>query len=211
MDQLIRLLSAAGRSAEALEYAQRRRSHLSPRLRAAGFPLSSSADDPLRSKLDSVESQLMGRQRALSDQLSSGKKDTKLIALLNDEMSRVRSEYTDLMERSKQQNRMDASRQESMTTLTVPEIQKSIVHSGEMIIDYVVTGNEVFAFVISPATFKLVPLRIRRETLAREIQKLREPFERLKNGETNRSTWINSTRTGRTNSIGTSLSHSVLK
>jgi len=183
-DELIRLLIAAGRSEEALEYAQRRRSQsFAEAARLIPAPLSSSAGDPLRSKLDSVESQLMGRQRALTDQLSNGKRDTRLIALLNDEMSRVRSEYTDLMERLQQQNRMEASHQELMRTLSVTEIQNSVVRSGEVLIDYVVTGDEVFAFVISPATFKLVPLRIRREALANEIQKLREPFERLKNGE----------------------------
>ncbi len=184
-NDLLRVLNSSGRDKEALEYAQRRRAQsFAESARNEGNPAKSPVDGVLLQSMAAVQDRLIGKQKALEDQFSSTHPDPEFISTYEKELIGIRDEHTDLRRRLQQEYPFEASRQGFTRPLTLAEIQNDVLKTGDVLVDYLVTDKEVFAFVITRGTFKLVPLTVRRNILADEIQRLRKPFDRVRLGDT---------------------------
>ncbi len=184
-DELIRLLGPS-HPAEAFNYAERRQSRAFLEAVQKRVVASQSGADELHRKKEEVEGRLIGKQRALVAQLSKpdSQRDYALIESLRRELRDVRAQHTQLLKTVELRNPAEAALQAEVTPRSAQQVQTEILGHNQALIEYVVTDQEVLAFVLDRSSCKFVRSPISRKTLNAQVRQLHLPFQQLRQGRT---------------------------
>jgi len=183
-DELIRRLALSDVE-EAFFYSEKRRAQAFLELsQKSGFSISSSAAPPLLSQNRKLENRLIGKQKALLEQLSkpAEERDDKFITSLREELKSIREEHTEILNSLALSDPREASRQGILTPMTTKRVQQEILKPGQVLVEYVVTDLDVMAFVVDRTHCRFFRLPVKRPQLVRQIDQWRLPFRQLKEG-----------------------------
>jgi len=184
-DELIRLVGTSS-PAEAFQYAERRQARAFLESLQRGGATSRAASDELDKQRKEVEGRLIGKQKALITQLSKpdSQRDHSLIDSVRRELSDIRSQHTQLLKTVELRHPVEAALQGGVTPLTARQVQTDILGPDQVLVEFLVTDQEVLAFVLDRSFCKFVRLPISRKELNAHIRKLHLPFQQLREGRT---------------------------
>jgi CHAT domain-containing protein/tetratricopeptide (TPR) repeat protein len=183
-DELIQRLALSDVD-EAFFYSERRRAQAFLELsQKSSLSISSSAAPPLLSQNRKLENRLIGKQKALLEQLSkpAEERDDKFISSLREELKSIREEHTQILNSLELSDPREAFRQGSLTPMTAKRVQQEILKPGQILVEYVVTDRDVMAFVVDKTHCRFFRLPVERPQLVRQIDQWRLPFRQLKEG-----------------------------
>jgi len=183
-DELIRLLGESD-AAEAFFYSERRRAQAFLELtQKSGVPLSSEIPGDLLNKKLELESRLIGKQKAILEQFSkpAEKRNDKLISSLREELKTIREEHTQILKYIQLSHPVEASREGILTPITAKRVQEEILKQGQVLVEYVDTGHDVFAFVVDKTSCRFFVLPVERMRLTQQIEELHFPFRQFRQG-----------------------------
>lgn len=182
-DDLIRLL-ASSNPAEAFQYAERRRARafLEAAQKQGGTLLTPA--DSLRREGYELEARLVGKQKALVQQLSKpeGKRDFGLINSLRRELTEIRSSHTQFLKKLELRQASDGARRNIVVPLSASQVQFEILKNRQALVEYVVTDTDVLAFILTQSSCRSVRLPTSRKDLDHRIRQLQLPFRELREG-----------------------------
>jgi CHAT domain-containing protein len=109
---------------------------------------------------------LVAKLSLLSKEISEAavKKDEKKLNLLKDKYSKIENEFEDLLVKIRLENPLYASVQYP-EPISVADLQKNILKRNEVLIQYFITGEKVYVFLVSRKDFKVVALAIKEKDI----------------------------------------------
>ena len=182
-DRLIRLLGPT-EPREAFHYAERRRAQAYlDAVRSRGLGKRQLSSGLLRERRR-VEALLIGKQTALRDQLSvpPERRDEKLMRQLGEELADIRPQHAEVLRSIHLRNSAEAYREGILRPLRAEEVQTRVLQPGQILVEYVVSDDAVYAFVLSRSECRFYRLFGNRAELGSEIDRLLEPFRLLRDG-----------------------------
>ena len=130
-----------------------------------------------------VEARLAAKQGILRDQftLAPEKRNLALISQLEADLKLAKEEHARLLTALAQGN-FRFSSPSALPRDLMAQIQKNL-GPNRVLVEYLVTDESTYAFVLSPAGPKAFPLPAGRQKLRSQVQDLLRPFYRLRAGE----------------------------
>ena len=130
-----------------------------------------------------VEARLAAKQGILRDQftLAPEKRNLPLISQLEADLKLAKEEHSRLLT-ALAQGSFRFSSPAALPRDLIAEARREL-GPHRVLIEYLVTDESVFAFVLSPAGLKAVPLPVGRQKMRSQVQNLLRPFYRLRAGE----------------------------
>ena len=168
---------------EAFFYAERRRAQAyldSVRRHGQAFQPSSRT---IREK-QRIESRLIGKQTALREQLTkpTSERDQGFIAQVRAELIQIRREHLELLRSIQLQGGAEAYREGILRPLQVEGVQARVLAPGRVLVEYVLSEEGLYAFVVDQKRCRFYQLPVNREVLERQIEDLLSPFEEFRQG-----------------------------
>jgi CHAT domain-containing protein len=127
----------------------------------------------LHHQISAIRSQLVKLRSHPSDQL-----DTEAIATLQNQLTTLEKDYTNLLTELKLQS-PEAASLVSVDVASLEEIQ-SLLDANTTLVEYFVTKQRTLAFIITRNTFQTATIKVNREDLTNKIEAFRR-FASLKN------------------------------
>ncbi len=183
----------AGRAAETSQDAlaektlltvERRRAQALWDLRALGWARlgPDAGPEPLQ-RARQADARLAAKQGILRDQFNRPpeKRHPELIRQLESEVKQIKAEHARLLT-SLAQGRFRFSLPAPMPASLISDIRKRL-NSDRALVEYLVTDEATYAFVLSSAGLQVTRLPVSRQKLRKDVQGLLQPFYRLQSGE----------------------------
>jgi CHAT domain-containing protein len=181
-DALIRLLGPT-QPKEAFLFAERRRaqSYLDS-LRRKGLKFKPTGR--LAVEKSRAERLVIGKQSALREQYSKPQqqRNKDLISRLELELAAARTEHLEAFRMAQMERSSEAYREGVLAPLPVETIQARILKQGQALVQYVVTEESAFAFVVDSKQCRFYLLPTSRLELAQDIEDLLRPIRQLREG-----------------------------
>jgi CHAT domain-containing protein len=184
-DQLIGLLGNS-HAEDAFEYAERRRAQsFIEGAQKQGLTQVSASDSDLLRKKNDAEARLTGKQKALMEQLSRppAERSVEFIEALRGELEDVRFEHLELLRRIQDEQPVEALRGGLVRSVTVADVRRDVLQPRDALVEYVVTDRAVFAVLVTTSQCRLIQLSATRKALTDQVQRLLQPFGRLRSGQ----------------------------
>ncbi len=182
-DHLIGLLGPT-EPKEAFHYAERRRAQsFLDSVRSRGFRGGKPTERSLRLK-DDLETELIGKQSALRDQMSAplDKRDRALVSRLEKELVGVREKHAEVTRLIVLQRGSGFRRRDLIMPIRAEDVQSRILKQGQVLVEYVVSDDAIHAFVLTPSDCHYFRLFGDRTELAADVARLLAPFRQLGDG-----------------------------
>ncbi len=182
-DHLIGLLGPT-EPKEAFHYAERRRAQsFLDSIRSRGFRGRKPTERSLRLK-DDLETELVGKQSALRDQMSAppDKRDKALASRLEKELVGIRERHAEVTRSISLQRGSSFRRRDLILPIRAEDVQSRILKRGQALVEYVVSDDAIHAFVLTPSDCHYFRLFGDRSEVATDVAHLLEPFRQLSDG-----------------------------
>jgi CHAT domain-containing protein/tetratricopeptide (TPR) repeat protein len=168
----------------AFEAAERKRTQMLRSLLATGWLRMppEAVPEQVRRLLD-VETRIGAKQSLLRAQFDqpAAKRNTTMVQALQRELERLQAEHSKMLTGVAQGQYRYAAPATLAASLAGPV--RAALGSSRALVEYLVTDDRTYAFVVSAAGVKVVPLAVGRAALRRQVQQWLAPFRQLRSGE----------------------------
>jgi CHAT domain-containing protein len=130
-----------------------------------------------------IDTRIAAKQTLLAEQFNrpSGQQNKNLIAGLRADLKKIQDEYAQLLSAIAQSQ----YRYAAPTTLAMGLVEpvRAALGPSRVLLEFLVTDERSYAFVVSSGGVKVVPLAVGRVELRRQVEQLLAPFRKLRSGE----------------------------
>jgi CHAT domain-containing protein len=137
--------------------------------------------DQVRRSLE-METRLSAKQAILRGQFTerSEQRNAPLIAKLQSDLAQIQTDHARLLTSMAQGQYRYAAPTTLAASLAGPV--KAALGASRVLVEYLVTDDRSYAFVVSTSGVKVVPLAVGRASLRQQVQRLLAPFRQLRSG-----------------------------